>query len=140
MARREEAAAVLQNLSAVATSPGAISATPLTSAGLSGSDGSAAMRSHSTRSADCARAGAGGAQKPASTARPSPKVQPIAAAPFRSLIIMSPLAARHWRRSKLRAARLAGQGAGERLAKCLRTAHLLAAGAELEGLGDGEEG
>ena len=37
-----------------------MSGTPLTSAGLSGSAGSAATRSHSTRSADCAcRAGAG---------------------------------------------------------------------------------
>ena len=46
---------------AVATSDGAISAAPLTSAGLSGSVGSAASRSHSTRSADCARAGDCGA-------------------------------------------------------------------------------
>ena len=35
-------------------SDGATSGTPLTSAGLSGSEGSAASRSHSTRSADCA--------------------------------------------------------------------------------------
>ena len=46
--------AILQNLIAVATSDGAMAATPLTSFGLSGSVGSAAMRSHSTRSADCA--------------------------------------------------------------------------------------
>src|SRR5215469_1996001 len=39
---------------AVTTSAAAMSVTPLTSAGLSGSEGSAASRSHSTRSADCA--------------------------------------------------------------------------------------
>src|SRR5690348_12333504 len=38
-------------------SDGAMSRTPRTSAGLSGSPGSAAMRSHRTRSADCAEAG-----------------------------------------------------------------------------------
>src|SRR2546430_14206993 len=43
-----------QYLIAVATSDGATSGVPLTSAGLSGSEGSAASRSHSTRSADCA--------------------------------------------------------------------------------------
>ena len=42
---------------AVAMSAGEISGTPFTSAGLSGSVGSAATRSHSTRSADCAWAG-----------------------------------------------------------------------------------
>src|SRR5215470_11182614 len=56
MARRDDADAVRQNLIAVAMSDGAISVTPLTSFGLSGSVGSAATRSHSTRSADCARA------------------------------------------------------------------------------------
>src|SRR5450755_2155313 len=59
MARRDDADAVLQNLIAVATSVAAISAVPFTSAGLSGSAGSAASRSHSTRSADCARASVG---------------------------------------------------------------------------------
>src|SRR5688500_1257244 len=49
----------------------AISATPFTSAGLSGSAGSAAMRSHSTRSADCACAGSADAAS-ASIARQSP--------------------------------------------------------------------
>src|ERR1700739_2357822 len=44
---------------AVATSAGATSVTPLTTAGLSGSEGSAATRSQSTRSADCACAGEG---------------------------------------------------------------------------------
>src|SRR6476660_5254485 len=44
---------MLQYLIAVATSDGATSATPFTSEGLSGSEGSAASRSHSTRSADC---------------------------------------------------------------------------------------
>src|SRR5258707_10465398 len=39
---------------AVAISEAATSGVPLTSAGLSGSAGSAASRSHSTRSADCA--------------------------------------------------------------------------------------
>jgi hypothetical protein len=51
-ARRDPADAVRQNLIAVAISDGAISLVPLTSAGLSGSAGSAAIRSHSTRSAD----------------------------------------------------------------------------------------
>jgi hypothetical protein len=48
-------------LIAVAISEEAISAVPLTSAGLSGSAGSAASRSHSTRSADCAWANDGAA-------------------------------------------------------------------------------
>ena len=45
-----------RTLSAVPMSDGAMSETPLISAGLSGSVGSAAIRSHSTRSADCAQA------------------------------------------------------------------------------------
>src|SRR5260370_2405808 len=49
----------MQYLIAVATSDGATSEVPLTSAGLSGSEGSAASRSHSTRSADCALTGDG---------------------------------------------------------------------------------
>src|SRR5262245_20798117 len=46
---------------AVAMSDGAISGVPLTSRDLSGSVGSAATRSHSTRSADCGRAADGSA-------------------------------------------------------------------------------
>src|SRR3954466_4134867 len=55
---------------AVGTSAAAISPAPFTSAGLSGSEGSAAMRSHSTRSADCAWARHDRA-RPAKTARPT---------------------------------------------------------------------
>src|SRR4029077_5769126 len=86
--RRDAADATLQNLIAVATSAGAISGVPLTSLGLSGSVGSAAMRSQSTRSADCARAGelrgaGGGASKP------MPKVHAIETAPNRFIVIPS---------------------------------------------------
>ncbi|KTT92396.1 hypothetical protein NS44R_14570, partial [Mammaliicoccus sciuri] len=61
IARREDFAATAQYLIAVAISAGATSGTPFTSAGLSGSVGSAASRSHSTRSADCAWTNAGAA-------------------------------------------------------------------------------
>src|SRR5436190_7342330 len=54
IARRDDFAATPQYLMAVAMSAAATSFTPLTSAGLSGSEGSAARRSHSTRSAGCA--------------------------------------------------------------------------------------
>src|SRR5262249_45435305 len=60
-----------QNLIAVVMSELAISATPLTSAGLSESLGSAAIRSHSRRSADCAcTAGGSQAMRSASSATP----------------------------------------------------------------------
>src|SRR5581483_6842951 len=59
MARREAAAATLQYLTAMAMSDGAMAATPAMSFGLSGSFGSAATRSHSTRSADCVCAASG---------------------------------------------------------------------------------
>src|SRR6266403_2106709 len=51
-------------------SEAAMSGVPLTSAGLSGSEGSAATRSHSTRSADCACANAGAASTPIATVTP----------------------------------------------------------------------
>src|SRR5580704_242809 len=57
MARRDFAAAMRQNLFALAMSVGAIAATPRMSAGLSGSARSAASWSHTISSADCARAG-----------------------------------------------------------------------------------
>src|SRR5689334_9594314 len=74
MARRDEAEATLQNLMAVATSDWAISAVPLTSAGLSGSLGSAAIRSQRTRSADCVCPGELATETAISADRPIPRL------------------------------------------------------------------
>src|SRR4029077_2100663 len=82
MAQRDDAEATLQNLIAVAMSDWAISAVPLTSAGLSGSLGSAAIRSQRTRSADCARPG-GLAEIAISTNRPTPRLIAMNPAPGR---------------------------------------------------------
>src|SRR5215471_107741 len=75
MARRDEPEATLQHLIAVAMSDRAISGVPLTSAGLSGSLGSAAIRSQSTRSADCAHPGVLSNETAISTARPIPRLR-----------------------------------------------------------------
>src|SRR5690349_2141543 len=64
IARREDADAILQYLSAMAISDGAMAGTPGMSYGLSGSSDAAAMRSHNTRSADCACAASGASVKP----------------------------------------------------------------------------
>src|SRR3984885_13290199 len=85
MARRDPPAAALQNFIAVATSPGAIVSVPLTSAGLSGSVGSAATRSHSASAADCACAGLK-APGETCTNRPINKLQAAATAPDRFIM------------------------------------------------------
>src|SRR5215471_15792828 len=90
MARRDEPEATLQNLIAVAMSDGAISGVPLTSTGLSGSLGSAAIRSQSTRSADCVRP-AGLSNEPAiSIERPIPRVRVLNPAPGRFAMYAPP--------------------------------------------------
>src|ERR1700722_19688147 len=76
MARRDLAAAMRQNLIALATSAGAIAATPRVSAGLSGSAGSAGSLAATISSADCPRAG-GEALTNAATARLAAKASGV---------------------------------------------------------------
>src|SRR6478609_7438459 len=83
MARREDAEATLQNLIAVAMSDWAISAVPLTSAGLSGSLGSAAIRSQRTSSADCVCPEGLARQTAISAEKPIPRLAAMNPAPGR---------------------------------------------------------
>src|SRR5262249_24764223 len=84
-----------QNLIAVATSELAISATTLTSAGLSGSLGSAAVRAHRHGSGDCACTG-GGSQATTSASSATPEASETAT----DRAIIPRLRARRFQRGK----------------------------------------
>src|SRR5215470_17718475 len=83
MARREDEEATLQNLIAVGMSDWAISGVPLTSAGLSGSLGSAAIRSQRTRSADWVCPGRLARETAINAERPIPRLIAMTPAPGR---------------------------------------------------------